>query len=124
MDNVLVALLGGLALVLVACIPLLASIAKNAKNAARSSSSTHDEVKNDHDKNLRVDVDDKHDELLRALDRRHDETRQLVEDRHDETMQLLRAQGRRLGRVETASRELRHWLGDVDERTQPRRSTK
>lgn len=124
MDTVLAALLGGLALVLVACIPFLASIAKNAKNAARSTAATHYEVKNDHTKNLRLDVDDKHDELLAALERRHNDTRQIVEDRHDETMQLLRAQGRRLGRVETAARELREWLGDVDKRTQPRRITK
>jgi predicted nucleic acid-binding protein len=86
-------IIGALSATIVALItiglPLLASARKHARTAAA-------EMKNDHEKNVRTDLDDKHDELMRTL----------------------RAHGRRFGRIDRRIAGVERRLGVIED-TQP-----
>jgi len=74
--TILVAVIGGLAVVFAAALPLLISTHRRAREAAHDAAVTRDQVTNDHPTNMRVEAD----------------------ERHADVMRLLRSHGRTLGR--------------------------
>ncbi len=74
--TILVAVISAVAVVLGAAMPLLISTHRRAREAAKDSAVTRDQLTNDHATNMRVEAD----------------------ERHADVMRLLRSQGRTLGR--------------------------
>lgn len=100
-DAVVVALIGGNAAVLTVVLPLLISTRRSAKQ-------TQAQVTNDHQTNLRVEGDERHEENTNKL---------------DELLRLQRAQGRRIGRVDRRVTAINERLAIVED-TIPRKARK
>ena len=100
-DAVVAAIIGGQALVLAAVLPLLISTRRGVRQ-------TREQVTNDHNTNLRVEGDQRHEENQRT---------------QSEILRLQRAQGRRIGRVDRRITAINIRLAIVED-TIPRKAPK
>lgn len=67
-EQVVIALIGAVALVLAAMIAMIARVNVVITRVRRDSQITREQVANDHDTNLRVEQDERHDENAHKLD--------------------------------------------------------
>lgn len=100
-EAVVISLISGQAIVLAAVLPVLLSTRKHAKRAAGDAAEARDQVSNDHEKNLRVEGD----------------------ERHTEVMRLLRSHGRTLGKHGRQMQRIEKRVGIVEDTIPTRKTT-
>lgn len=86
--TILVAVIGGLAVVIAAALPLLIVTHRRAREAAHDAALTRDELTNDHPTNMRVEADGRHADVMRML-RSHGRTLGRYGRRIDAVMKRL-----------------------------------